>query len=367
VNYGASALPDSFWYDSGSSHSFAYEYSLVVTAEQEQYAWSSTTGLSSLQVDTIVISGSGTVTGNYLTQFYVTFSQTGVGANFTGTVVSLDGANYSLSGSNSLPASIWWDNDSSHEYSFFSPLVVNAGEQYKWAFSTGLTTLQNGTLTVTCSGTITGGYQQVQVGLQMSPSNRICRKYGETFPVQINVTDSYNIIGFSFDIQYNATLLTVVNISWNAWGTGTYNVDMADGNLSGYTSGSPINGNLTLVTITFNATYYYIWRDIPGWINDLPGTIYIQWANLNYPSNEYLSYVRGGTQNHINVGTDFTYTFSPIQGDVNNDGVVNILDLRTEAAYFDQQNPTYDLVGHGTIDIFDMVIIASNFGFNYPS
>jgi hypothetical protein len=35
------------------------------------------------------------------------------------------------------------------------------------------------------------------------------------------------------------------------------------------------------------------------------------------------------------------------------------------AACYDQQNPTYDLVGHGTIDIFDLVVIAANFGFTY--
>jgi hypothetical protein len=93
--------------------------------------------------------------------------------------------------------------------------------------------------------------------------------------------------------------------------------------------------------------------------------VFIQNANLSYPSSPDLSYVRGGTQNQIRVGPDFNYTFSPIQGDINNDGAVNIFDLRTEAAYFDQSNPTYDLVGHNIVDIFDIAIIAANYGYGF--
>jgi hypothetical protein len=93
--------------------------------------------------------------------------------------------------------------------------------------------------------------------------------------------------------------------------------------------------------------------------------VFFQKANLSYPSSPDLPYVRGGTQNQITVGPDVNYSFSPIQGDVNNDGTVDIFDLRTEAAYFDQQNPTYDLVGHTTIDIFDLAIIGANFGYTY--
>jgi hypothetical protein len=202
----------------------------------------------------------------------------------------------------------------------------------------------------------------------MSPANRTCREYGEAFLVQVNVTDGFDLTSFRFEIHYNATLLDVAGVNWNAFGSGTYTADEANGILTGYTSGSPVGGNLTLITVTFNATYYHIWKDesqISGWKNIQTGTMFIQKANLTYPSSPELSYIRGGTQDQINVGPDVNYTFSPIQGDVNNDGAVDVVDLRTEAAYFDQQNPTYDLVGHGTIDIFDLVVIGANFGYTY--
>lgn|GEM_PF-6982204 len=201
--------------------------------------------------------------------------------------------------------------------------------------------------------------------LQMSPTDRLCREYGEAFPVQVNVTDCLNMTGFRFEIHYNATLLNIMNISWDAWGNGNYTLDLANGNLSGYTSGSPISGNMTLITIAFNATFYHIWKAVPGWTNDLAGTIYIKWANLSYPGSPDLGYIKGGTQNQITVGPDVSYTFSPIQGDINSDGTVDLFDLRTMSAYFGQQNPTYDLVGHSTIDVFDLVVIASNFGYTY--
>jgi hypothetical protein len=212
--------------------------------------------------------------------------------------------------------------------------------------------------------------------LQMSPSNQMCRKYGETFTVQVGVTEVFNLTGFKFEIHYNTTLLTYAAISLNAWGSGTVAADLVNGNITGTTSGQAISGNQTLITLQFTATYYHIWKDeskVSGWQNNQSGLIYIQWANVSYSSSPDLSYVRGGSTNQISVGPDFTYTFSPIEGDVNNDGTVNILDLRTVAAFYDVKQgdsmwpaaSAYDLNGDSIIDIYDLVIIASNWGYQY--
>jgi hypothetical protein len=186
--------------------------------------------------------------------------------------------------------------------------------------------------------------------------------------MRINLTNAGDVEDFNFEIHYNATLLDVVGVSWNAWGSGTFTADEINGILTGYTSGTALSGNVTLLTITFNATYHHLWKDestISGWKNIQMGTVYIQWANLSFPSGPDLGYVRGGLD-QINVGPDFAYNFSPIRGDLDNNGKVEIYDLRTLAAYFDTTNPQYNLTGDNQIDIFDLVVIASNFGFTYP-
>ena len=41
-------------------------------------------------------------------------------------------------------------------------------------------------------------------------------------------------------------------------------------------------------------------------------------------------------------------------------------DLRAVAALFKQSNAVYDLNGDGVVDIFDVVAVATNFGYTYP-
>jgi len=210
--------------------------------------------------------------------------------------------------------------------------------------------------------------------LDLIPSSKTCRKYNETFTIAVNVSNASYVEDFKFEIHYNATLLDIAGVTWNpVWGIGTVSVDEASGNITGIASGIPISGIQTLMTVEFNVTYYHIWKDSPGYMNNQFGLIFFQWANLSYSNSPDLSYVRGGL-GQISMGPDVTYIFSPIQGDVNNDGTVNILDLRTIAAYYNakQGDPnwaeaaTYDLKGDGVIDIFDLTIVARNFGFTYP-
>ena len=53
--------------------------------------------------------------------------------------------------------------------------------------------------------------------------------------------------------------------------------------------------------------------------------------------------------------------------DVNNDGVINILDLTLVASHFGEtptadQNPNPDVNGDGTVNILDLTLVASHFG-----
>jgi hypothetical protein len=119
------------------------------------------------------------------------------------------------------------------------------------------------------------------------------------------------------------------------------------------------------VTIRFQAAFYHVWKGAPGWTNNLTDTIFIQRANISYVIGPDLNYEKGGSD-EIAVGPDFSYTFSPIQGDVNNDGTVDLFDLRTVAIYIDVTgDSTYDLDGNGVIDVFDLRVVAANYGYTY--
>jgi hypothetical protein len=118
---------------------------------------------------TFTISASSSIAWNWKTEFLVTFNQLGVGSDFTGTVVTVDSVDYSVRG---LPVSFWWDSESSHSFYFISPLIVNANKQYAWSSTSGLSTLQSGTLTVTASGSVVGNYATAsshQMPLLLSP------------------------------------------------------------------------------------------------------------------------------------------------------------------------------------------------------
>jgi hypothetical protein len=79
----------------------------------------------------------------------------GIGSDFSGMVVTIDGTNYTAG---DLPASFVWDEGSSHSFSFASPLNVNASYGYCWWVTSGLSSLKNGTLIVTASGNVTATF-----------------------------------------------------------------------------------------------------------------------------------------------------------------------------------------------------------------
>ena len=170
AGYSRFALQVTFWWDSGSSHTFTF-HSPLVASPSKHYNWFSTSGLSDLQSGVLNVTCSGSVIGNYSEEgrFYVTFSQTNVGADFAGTVVVIDGSNYALDG---LPVSFWWNAGSVHTFAFQSPLTVTAdGKQYAWTATSGLSNAREGSLTVTSSGTVIADYKtQYYLSMTTNPT-----------------------------------------------------------------------------------------------------------------------------------------------------------------------------------------------------
>jgi hypothetical protein len=204
--------------------------------------------------------------------------------------------------------------------------------------------------------------------LSLSPLTRTCTAINEEFEVAVVISGCESVTGFNFEIHFNTTLLDYVSGIVNpAYGTGTMLPDEGNGKVTGTTTGSA-SGSLTLVTIRLKTAFNHMWKDentIQGWRNIATGDIYIQSATLRYSSPQPdRAFTRGGTDNKINVGPDVLYTWSPIQGDVNLDGDVDIIDLRYVSTFYDGINAELNLTGASNlIDIFDLVVIAGNFGF----
>jgi len=117
---------------------------------------------------TITVTGSTTYTVYYETQYEVTFGQSGVGTDFTETVVTIDDKGYNAT---NLPVSFWWDDGINHTFSFQSPLVVAPNtKRYFWNSTSGLSSLQSGPITVGKSGNVIGNYEtQYYLTLATSP------------------------------------------------------------------------------------------------------------------------------------------------------------------------------------------------------
>jgi uncharacterized repeat protein (TIGR01451 family) len=256
----------------------------------------------------VTITSSTTITLVYKTQYYVTFGETGVGSDFAGTVVTINGTNYGVGG---LPVSFWCDKGSTLSFSFASPLTVDGIKQYTWSSTTGLTNLQSDPLTVTASGSVTGNYILSRgLVLVISPSKTVV---GRGFPVLIEVTvknTGSSTERCNVTINLNGTYLNVQQTATLAAGNSTTLVYLW--NTTGYAYGSYTLSASAMIIPGEPAIYTYgtVKVTIPG---DINGDRTVNWEDLGILGLAYNS--SPGSSN-----------WNP-NADINGDGVVNWVDL----------------------------------------
>lgn len=208
--------------------------------------------------------------------------------------------------------------------------------------------------------------------VDLTPSKPI--EYCKTFYIKVYVTDicaqlkDYNLV-----IVYDSSLLKLTLVDW----TGGVLGDASDG--ASYTESPTGTINVVdtggiyytglkglLFTLTFHVEFTYedpthIWRT-----NNL-GPLHAL-ITLN---DATLSFVEGTiTKSGITIPNDQDIVVRLIQGDVDCNGVVDVMDLRTVAAFYDHSVPPvdakWDIKADGYIDVYDLVKIATNFGYHNP-
>jgi hypothetical protein len=215
----------------------------------------------------------------YIGKYQITFAQTGAYADFPGTILAVDGANYIPA---NLPASFTWDLGSSHTFAFNSPLLVlDHNKQYVWTNTTGLTTLQSGSLNVTIFGVITGIYK-TQYYLTVSsqyatPGGQGWYDYNAIAYAALDTgfVDQGNGTGRAFTswsgdasgtnfTQSDPMMMTSARTALANW-KAQYNVTFTHSDLDPSATGTVATVNGTLVS--YNQLPYNLWVDSGGTIS----------------------------------------------------------------------------------------------------
>ena len=202
--YGVSGLPTGSLGDQGNGHSYAFTSPLVVIGSTKEYVWVSTTGISGVSGQSGSVKNlAGTITGNYKTQYAVTFAKTGTGTvNPAGTNIWEDDGTLSIS---ATPGS---------HYHFSS-----------WSSSTPSITFANvnnpsTTATIHGSGTITANFMIDQVTLTVTVSGT------GSGTVKEGTTDHTSSFTKTYDYGASASLTATADASsnfagWTGAGSGT--------------------------------------------------------------------------------------------------------------------------------------------------
>jgi hypothetical protein len=315
----------------------------------------------------------------YVAPAGITFDQRGVGSDYAGPVLTIDGTSYAAS---SLPASFLWYIGSTHNFAFESPLVVTAnGEQYVWTATEGMSTLQSDNITVSTSGTVTGSYKSQYYLDVVSP-------YDTTGGVgwYDNGTTAYATLATG-TVVIVPGLEQAVFTGWSGDATGT-----------GLTS-DPITLNGPKTAIADWKVQYYLAvtsaYDSPsppsGWFDNGTSitasvTSPAESPTAHYPGTRFVGIGWDGTGSVPASGTTPSVTFaitapSTINWnwnvtnicDLNHDGKVNMIDIGIAARAFGTTpgNPRWNSIADvfgpnglpdGKVDMRDISFVAKNFG-----
>ena len=208
------------------------------------------------------------------------------------------------------------------------------------------------------NGTYSCNATKPKVALQ--PQETVAKKVPLQFDVEVNVTTIVNLYAFDFNLTYDPAIIEALTVKVEPFFNGSYSVvEQIIKNEVGFVfvrvnSISPsANGSGTLARVTFKVKKGVVWPD--------PALT----CNIAFYDSKLL---REGPVEIAHDAVDGTYSYEPIKGDLNMDGLVELYDLVRTAQAFGSKlgdsdwDPFADLIRDDVINILDIIVVASNFG-----
>ena len=199
---------------------------------------------------------------SWQTLYMTNFQQIGIGSDFTGNMLDVDGSSYTVG---QLPESSPWGNGTSHNFSWFSPLTVSSEKRYVWAYTSGLSTEMSGTFVATSGNdSIIANYAtQYYVMFQTQSGGSIAQSsgwYNASSAVSVSATPS---TGYRFSFWTVAGSVSVTDaasqnttLTVNGPGNATASFVLSDTAPPTITSISPANGSIsTTGSVTISASF----------------------------------------------------------------------------------------------------------------
>jgi len=277
---GAGSLsPSSGWYNVGTQ----VQISASPNSGYKFVSWSGS-GSSSYtgtnNPETITLNSPVNETANFDTS--ITFSANGLNNNAQGTVLTVNGQSYTYS---QLPLTIYVSPGSSVSFSWISPISGGSSALFVWTSTSGLSTSQSGTITISTPGSVTASYSDY---------------YALTINAGSGGSVSWSVlpgmayvpgIGFTHSGTVNTGQSLTVYIKWTA------ELQLTDNPNSGYTFTQWSFSNTTPET-----GYYSNSNPIVIELTNNPGSV-----TANYHYSTYIQFT-------VSAPVDISYTITLSNG-----------------------------------------------------
>lgn len=213
--------------------------------------------------------------------------------------------------------------------------------------------------------------------MYLKPSAVNISQKDATFSVEVWIANATKMTDYEADVLYDKTLLTATNVVIDdAFLTGPHDIH-GYGIYSGAfgwvnivvkqgAAATPVNGEGRLATIYFKVIKTIFWTTANPMLTCPIAFAYYAGQIPGFGSAYTQVSTTCGIIADPNLGhLDCVYKYKPIPGDVNMDGVVNVLDLQLVAADYGSST-TYDLNVDTKVNLLDIVLVAINYGRTTP-